>query len=353
MRIVHYYRDALRASGVSVAIGSWQRATLAAGAHSVVQHRPGVSAWAYGPDESIRHVGSGRQFEIPVGVDWLRGRDVVVLHEGWISSNYVAALLAKRRRVPYVVMTHGVYEPGVMRGLRLGGVRRWLERWYLSGASAVHVFFDDESTLVHAIAPKARCRVLTMGFDAERPSMTRRGQYLCWFGRFDPDHKGLDRLLYAYALISPSRRMPLRILGEDYNGGRAVIEDLVAKLGLDAWVEVGNAVYGRDKEDFLRGAAGFLFPSRWEGYGIALVEALAAGVPVLASDSIRMAGLLREYGAANVISFDEPLTVAIAIEGLPEMVRLGVRGRWFVENVLSWGRIVPEYLTFLGDLVEA
>jgi glycosyltransferase involved in cell wall biosynthesis len=351
LRVIHYYRDATRPSGVTTAILGWQRAAHRVAIESEVHHAPTGGEW---PDaaKSIPHFGKGRQAQVPHQVDWRRS-DVVVLHEGWVSSNYVAAITCRLRGVPYIVMPHGVYEPGVMKDLRFAKIRRWIERLYLKNAAAVHTFFIGEAQLVRALSPSANPVVIPMGYQPSpfhSPARTSEREYLAWFGRYDPSHKGLDRMLYAYALIPPSKRLPLLLRGVDYRGGKRKVALLVEQLGLEHEVQVGPWISEDEKHEFLSGAAGFIFPSRWEGYGIALIEALDAALPVLVADSIQFANQLKAHEAAVVADFRDLSRTAQEMADLPNQTSVGERGRVFVRDQLNWEVIAIEYGKFLREL---
>ena len=129
-RIVHYYPDAMGHSGVTFALWSWARAQAAAGAEVSILHAdrpavradvpfvshdtcPGLTA------QTVAHAGRRRWSRHPVGLERHLGEhDLLVLHEGWVANNLVAAAAARRAGVPYVVMPHGVYEPAWMRYLK-------------------------------------------------------------------------------------------------------------------------------------------------------------------------------------------------------------------------------------------
>lgn len=106
----------------------------------------------------------------------------------------------------------------------------------------------------------------------------RPGRYALFLGRLVPE-KGLDTLLRAVAEARPS--FPVVIAGR-----AAYTDGYVARLHRDAppGVVFTGPRFGVEKRMLLGHARAFLFPSRLEGMPIALLEALAAGLPVAASD---------------------------------------------------------------------
>jgi glycosyltransferase involved in cell wall biosynthesis len=303
-RIVHYYPDAMGHSGVTWALWGWARAQAAAGIEVCVLHasEPTSTAAAFvSKDDAagvttrcVAHRGRNR-LAWPVALDThLGGDDLLVLHEGWVIGNLVAAAAARRAGVPYIVMPHGVYERAWAAQLKPPRwLRNRLERRLLEGAAAVHVFFESEIADIAALAPAASFVAVPTGFDVPPERWTGGGGYLGWIGRIDPTHKGLDLLIGAIACLAPQDRPNIRIRGYDYADGVARLQRLIDAAGVREWVDVRGAITGDEKAQFMRDADGYLHPSRWECHSIALLEHLALGVPCLVSDRIHIAPMRR------------------------------------------------------------
>jgi glycosyltransferase-like protein len=157
--------------------------------------------------------------------------------------------------------------------------------------------------------------VIPNGVDAARfaaavPAKTH-GEYVLAVGGIEP-RKGSVDLLDAYAKLRP--RIPdLRLViagGEtlfDYREYRAAWESRARALGVTP--EVLGPVPHDDLPGLVAGAAAFAFPSTKEGFGLAAMEALAAGVPVVARDL----PVLREVFGAAVGYGTEPSSLAEAL----------------------------------------
>jgi glycosyltransferase involved in cell wall biosynthesis len=364
MRFVSYYSRAISdTSGVTAALWAWANALAAGGQEVLVVHAGGARRSpdpALGvtrvPDVAVRHLGSGRATYVPVGLQRiLRRGDVLLLHEGWVLSNYAAAVVARASRVPYIVVPHGVYEPGIRVSLKgPGRVRTTLERAMLERALAVHVFWDTESALVRDVAPRARMIVVPTGFTAVDQVWTGGGGYVSWLGRYDPVHKGLDLLLRGLASMDVEARPMLRMHGPDYNGGFAATRAIVDQLGLGPWVQLRGPVQGDDKQDFLVHADGYVHPSRWESHSIALLENLAIGVPTVVSSAIHIAPALRSAEAA-IVAPDTAEGLAIGLQGLPAAVgTLRETGPAFVREELAWPVVTARFVDRVHDcLIQA
>lgn len=355
-RIVHYYPGAMGNSGVTFALWSWARAQAAAGAEVCVLHArdayptsdvpfvskkcgPGLSA------HSVPHRGRHRLTLRPVGLGhYLDANDLLVLHEGWVPTNLIAAAIARRMRIPYIVMPHGVYDRRWMTYLRgPRSVREYFEREMLEGAAAVHLFFPSEIDDVKALAPRAITITVPTGMDVPGDRWLGGGGYYAWLGRIDPVHKGLDTLVGAIAQLPPAERPLVRLRGYDYRGGVARLETLIHRYGVAEWVRLEGPVAGAEKVQFLQQADGYVLPSRWECHSIALLETLALGVPAVVSKTTHIAPTLERSSAAVLTAPCEP-DLAEALTHLPsERPQLAERGRALVATAFNWGTLMPRF----------
>lgn len=347
MRLVHYYpRARAEPSGVTAAMDLWVEAAQRHGVEALVLHaQQGESGY-------IKHLGSTRATFVPLGLArMLMPGDVLVLHEGWTLSNIVAAGVAQRAGVPYVLVPHGVYEPGIMAGLKLQRLRFPVERRVLAGAARVHVFHHSEVPLVHAIAPTARPMVSPTGMDLSTDTWQGGGGYLAWFGRIDVEHKGLDILVRAVASLPAGQRPRVQLRGYDFNGGLQVLRRLIAECGVEQDVELAGPVWGQEKVEFMRHCDAYLHLSAWESMGMALLEALAAGTPTVMSDTIHLSRTCADAGAAVVVARSEAAVVAGIEQVRRDAAGYSERGRQLIASAFDWDDIVPPYLTHLRSLV--
>ena len=224
----------------------------------------------------------------------------------------------------------------------------------LDHSLAVHVFFDEERAHLRRLGYDGPVVVAPNG--VEPPEGVTwdggRGGYVLWLGRFDPQHKGLDVLLAAVAEIGTGERPHLRLHGPDWRGKKTSVTELVRDLGLRPWVEVRDAVYGADKWNTIAAAAGFVYPSRWEGFGNSVAEACAVGVPTLTTP-YPLGRFLAARGGA-LVAEGTPRGLAGGLVKLldediaPEIGRTGAK---VVREELSWDAVGKSWVDQVGALL--
>jgi glycosyltransferase involved in cell wall biosynthesis len=181
--------------------------------------------------------------------------------------------------------------------------------------------------------------------------------YILYLGGFDR-RKNLDGLLRAYALARTRYGFPhkLAIAGRLPTVGSPFTPDprrMAHDLGPEGNVAFLGWVEEEDRAALYRGAALFVFPSLYEGFGLPLLEAMACGVPVVASD----AGSLPEVvGEGGVLV--NPRDVHSLAEAMGEVLSDGALARELAARALrqaqrfSWHKAAREtldiYRTVLG-----
>lgn len=358
MRIVVYHpRARVGDGGITNSVRSLSAAFARAGADPVIAYdgtgRPhrdrGVEWWP------VRHVGSGA-VRVPSGIGSLiGGADVLVLNSAWNGGNLRAGQLARRVGVPYVLAPRGAYDPLIVERRRLTKRLWWLlfERRLVAAAAAIHVFFEEQRGHLDGLGYHGMVLVAPNGVTVP-PGWAwdgGSGEYVAFLGRLDPEHKGLDLLLRAVALLPSEARPRLRLHGPDWRGGKALVRGLIADLDLARDVELGPALYGNDKWSLLAQAAGFVYPSRWEGFGNSLAEAAALGVPTLATP-YPLARDLEERGAC-IVADATPEALADGLRRLPRREgRSSPADPSIIAYEFDWDTVAGRWLDQLEGLVR-
>lgn len=172
---------------------------------------------------------------------------------------------------------------------------------------------------------------------------------LLFMGRLHPI-KGLDHLLRAVAGLPGAFRLTLCGAGE--GGYVRSLEALVARLGLEPRVRFAGHV---EKEAKLRAFAEAdlcVLPSFSENFGMAVAEALAHGVPVVASDRTPWREV-EARGCGRCVPND-PESLRCAIEEMRgrDLAAMGARGRRWMQEAFSWEKIARRMAALYGEMLQ-
>lgn len=308
---------------------------------------------AHLPDEvfrwvPVRHTGRGKARRAVKLEEHLRSADLLVLHSAWTYHNVHAARVARRLGVPYLLEPRGAYDPSILRRRRLLKRVWWhaMERTLVRRAAAIHVFFESEQEHLRSLGYSGPAVVAPNGIAAPPGACWDGGSggYVLWIGRFDPEHKGLDVLLRGLSLLPAGERPPLRLHGPDWAGGKERVVRLVEELSLQGSVTIGEPVYGAEKWELISRAAAFVYPSRWEGFGNSVAEAVVAGVPTLVTPY--PFGRYLAYRGAAVMAACTPEGIAGGLREVltPAAVEGGRRGSRLLREEFSWNAIACSWL---------
>jgi len=260
-----------------------------------------------------------------------RTAPVDIVHSHNTAARQYAGLAVRRTRIRHVHTEHGtnVYARGLRNRLRNAVLSRLTHR-------TVAVSADTAAALADAgIAARESVTVIPKGVDVgdKREVSDLRSQNAREGFGIAPESvvvgsvgrlaavKGYDRLLRAFASITPTPRYshPLTLLLIGDGPERGALEALAEELGIaDRVVFAG---YREDARALLGLFSLFVLPSRSEGLSVALLEAMAEGVPVAVTDVGENRGIL-DGGNCGVI--------------LPDDER-------------EWGRIVSDQLSVITD----
>ena len=128
----------------------------------------------------------------------------------------------------------------------------------------------------------------------------------------DLPHKNLGALVDGLALLEPTERPLLALAGHGTDRGE--LPARARQRGVADDVRPLGAVTPDELEDLYAAAAGLITATRWEGFGLPVLEAMARGVPVACSDL----PVLREVaaGMAELLDPEDPASVAAAMRRL-------------------------------------
>jgi glycosyltransferase involved in cell wall biosynthesis len=314
-----------------------------------------------------------RQFSVPFDVSgdlavWLDAHvadfDVVHIHAVFSHSSVVAARACRRHRVPYLVRPLGSLAPAnlAQRSLRKRLFLRSFGRRMFSGASAIAYTTHEERRLAEQALALRKGLVLPLGIEDERldaPAMadlTATAPYILSLSRLAP-RKGLEVLIAAFgeACQGPGlAEWRLVIAGDGEETYVRHLKRLGGAHRQHAPVTFPGWVSGERKERLLRGASLFALPSFHENFGLAVMEAMACGVPALVSPGVNLASEIRAAGAGWIVEQEEPAVrdaLAEIMMDANDRARRGAAARRFAGR-FRWTAVVEEMIAGYEYVIE-
>lgn len=280
-------------------------------------------------------------------VPWLRANasrfDAVIVHGLWQFHAYGAWRALRHGATPYFVFPHGMLDPWFKRHYPFKHAKKWLywpwaDYRVLRDSSGVLFTCEEERRLARESFWLYQARELVVGFGTAAPPSGRARQQaafmealpglegkriLLFLGRIHRK-KGCDLLVDGFARVC--REHPLAQLvfvGPDDEGWGKELRARAAQLGIADRIAWTGMLEGDAKWGAFRAADAFVLPSHSENFGLALVEALACGVPVLISDRVNIWREIADAGAG----FVAPDTAAGVLDLLGHWLSTGAAQR--------------------------
>jgi glycosyltransferase involved in cell wall biosynthesis len=299
--------------------------------------------------------------------------DRVVVNGIWQYLSFAAWRRYAGSNIPYFVFPHGMLDPWFKKTFPLKHLKKWLY-WpsadYRVLRDAAFVIFTSEEERLLARQSfwlyRAREKVSPLGIESAALSPSVKSEFLSLFpqlqnsrnflflGRLHPK-KGCDILLGAFARIQSRGPISLILAGPDQIGWESELRRQVARLNLEERVVFTGMLQGAIKQGAFAAAEAFVLPSHQENFGISVVEALAAGVPVLISNRGNMWREIEADRAGYIESDDVDGTTRLLQRwiDIPAAERETIRGnaRKCFEQRFEINRAVDSLLKILNEPV--
>ena len=283
--------------------------------------------------------------------DHVADYDVVHAHALFTHATAAAARATTKRAVPLIIRPLGTLARYGMTQHAWLKKLSWLlvEKRILSEARAVHFTSIAERDEAARLGGDWRSEVVPLGIDVGEFDVVRdksalrdvwadadRRVVLLFLSRIHPK-KRLDLVLRAFAEFSGTLPAALIVAG---SGGADYVQQmrqLAEDLHIAPHVFWAGHVSGAAKHALLRAADAFVLPSVNENFGIAVVEALASGLPAVVSDGVAIHSEVANAGA-GVVTASEPRALANAFARLADPAErraMAERARGLAESAFS------------------
>lgn len=281
--------------------------------------------------------------------------DVVHVHALFSYATIPGCRFAFRAGVPVVLRPLGTATPWSLAH------HRWkkrpyyalVERSHLRRAAAIHTTSEAERDDIAALGFGDRAVNIPLGVDPvpalRRPGVAGARVRILFLSRLH-EKKNVPMLIDSVAAARRAgEQVELTVAGDGAPVYRAQLEEHARASGAGEAIRFVGHVAGDAKRRLLEESDVYALPSHQENFGIAVAEALAAGLPVIVSDQVGIAPEIAAAGAGRVIPVaGDALTSAIESLARDPALRtsMGARARALAAERYSWERTA----TLLAEL---
>ncbi|MEB3357419.1 MAG: hormogonium polysaccharide biosynthesis glycosyltransferase HpsP [Synechococcales bacterium] len=289
--------------------------------------------------------------------------DLAHIHALFSPVSSLAAAIARTRHLPYILRPLGTLDPLDLQKKRLAKqlYAALLERANLAGAAALHFTSAQEAQTSHRFGIPTQDWILPLGVEPHPPTHlpippSPHPPTLLFLSRIAPK-KGLDLLIPALEKLT-EEGLEFRFILAGSNPQEPEYEqqvgDRLQSSPLASRTTITGFVTGEAKQALLHQADLFVLPSYYENFGIAVAEALAAGIPVVISDQVHIWQEVEQAEAGWVVPCEVGALAAglrQALQNGDERGRRGQNARYLAQTRYGWRAIAQTLIAHYQTLL--
>ncbi|NEU79743.1 glycosyltransferase [Nostoc sp. UIC 10630] len=294
--------------------------------------------------------------------------DLLHVHAIFSYPSTVAMAIARFQGVPYIVRPLGqLCEWSLQQSSRKKQIYlQLIEKANLNYSKSIHFTSKQEQQEASQLNLSSPSFILPHGVDIPNINPNAR-QHLRQYLNLPDDEpiilflsrlhhkKGLEYLIPALGKLS-DYRFTFVLAGSGSQEYESEIKSLLVSNGIKNRTHITGFVKGEIKDLFLQGADLFALTSYSENFGVAVLEALSAGIPVIVTPGVALANLVAQENLGYVAEFDVT-AIAAAIQQVldcpEEAQKRGDRARKFVLENYTWDRIASKLISVYTDIIES
>jgi len=302
----------------------------------------------------------------------LNSADLVYIPAMWNYPMAVAAYYCRKYKKPYIIAPKGVLYPYTKSK---SAWKKWpyyklfAER-NIKNAMAIHYTSEDEANRCHSLflGLKNQAIIIPNGIELsefnnlptrdnlwKRYPILKDKKIILFLGRINWI-KGFDLLVKAYSRLAKERDdVHLLIVGSEEKGYEGKVKGLLKDEGALERVTFTGMLSGREKLEAFAGSDVFVLPSYSENFGMAVVEAMTCGLPVIISDQVGICKEVESARAGLVIHTDQDELYSALIELLDNKKRsleIGRNGRNLVEEQFSIKKVADKMVKVFEGIIK-
>lgn len=213
--------------------------------------------------------------------------DLVHINGIWDPQNYLFQKIAQSLKIKTLISPHGMLEPYILnRNPIKKKIALYLyQRDAIRKANYLHATAQTELDQIRRLGFASPTIVIPNGIDISeiKEYQKRRSsgplKNILFLSRIHPK-KGIEVLIESIEKL-PELNIKVMIAGEGEPEYVQRLEELIKRKKLTSKISFLGGVYGKDKWNLYKKADLFVLPTYSENFGIVIIEALAAGVPVI------------------------------------------------------------------------
>ena len=294
--------------------------------------------------------------------------DLVHIHEIWHHPHFVAYKIAKSSKKPFIISIRGELEPWCLnhKALKKKIYSSLIQKKILKEASALHALTKEEVKNISKFVNNKNIFLIPNGINLEEfnnlpPQEDIENLYpelkgkkiILFLGRIH-SKKGLDILAKSFSSIAKDREnVRLVIAGSDEDGYKSKIKSILKNEDILNKVIFTGMVSGNTKLAVLSRANMFVLPSYSEGFSMAVLEAMACGLPVIITNKCNFpeigkykAGIIIE---PNINQLGRELENLISNPNLCK--EMGENGRKLVRERFTWDEVADQMINLYEKII--
>ena len=269
---------------------------------------------------------------------------------------------ALTKKLPFVLTIHGTQLSYLRATLETNptpnhvmtdSIAMMMERYCIKKADRLIVTCkkNKQEIMDELRLDEERVRIVYQGVDVERFSPSKcEGKRVLFVGRVH-ERKGIDRVLKAWVKVHKEDE-DAKLLVAGRGEFEAQYKKMAYDLGLKDSVEFLGHVAEEELPSLYTSSSLFVMPSYYEAFGLVTLEAMAAGLPVLATDT-GIAPEAIEKGKNGYLIDDENMADRILeVLASDKMKAMGRRSRQIVEERFTWDQTAQGTIEVYKELVE-
>lgn len=293
--------------------------------------------------------------------------ELLHIHAIFSYPSTAAMAIARLKGIPYIIRPLGqlckwsLQQSGRKKQIYLN----LIERANLDGSQALHFTSQQEQQEATCLGLRSPSFIVPHGLNLSAVIPNARSQLrqmlqvpedepvILFLSRLHPK-KGLDYLIPALGKLS-EQRFTFVLAGNGSSEYEAEVDALLVTAGIRDRTYRAGFVAGVMKDLFLQGADLFALTSHSENFGMAVLEALAAGLPVLVTPGVALASVVEQYHLGYVSQLDSKaitFTLQHFLSYPQKAIEMGDRACQLILDKYTWDRIATRMIQVYTTILD-